>query len=188
MATFGWKKALVIVGFAALPSMASATLIATIAGNDCAGVFGQGFANCKIPGQYDPNQSPVIIKFDFNADGVVTTIEINSGLFTTIDGSEFTFVMTGQGTGTWTYVQGLGDPNINFFVAKGGPNFNLFSTGGLTDTFVTPTNSNNGNPFGLSHLTFYDTGGHQVPEPAPLALIGLGMLGLMVARRRRNPR
>ena len=63
MATFGWKKALVIVGFAALPSMASATLIATIAGNDCAGVFGQGFANCKIPGQYDPNQSPVIIKF-----------------------------------------------------------------------------------------------------------------------------
>ena len=108
--------------------------------NDCSGVFGQGFANCKIPSKFDPNESPIIIKFNFS-DGVPGAIEINSGLFPTIDGSEFSFDFTGDGaTGTWTYNPGAGDPGINFFVAKGGPDFNLFSNLGdpLSDDWFTP--------------------------------------------------
>ena len=60
----GFTKALVVVGFSAFSSIASADFIQTFPGNDCSGVFGQGFANCKIPANIDPNESPIIIKFD----------------------------------------------------------------------------------------------------------------------------
>jgi hypothetical protein len=171
------------IGFGAFSSTASAALIDTIEGNDCSGVFGQGFADCRVPAQYDPNQTPIIIKIEGDA------IEINSALFPTIDGTEFDIDLTGQGTGTWTYTPGAGDPLINFFVAKGGPNFNLFSNDGdpNSDSFFTPTNPANEQPFGLSHLSFYDTtGGGKVAEPATLGLLGLGLLGFALARRRRS--
>ena len=179
----GFTKALVVVGFSAFSSIASADFIQTFEGNDCAGVFGQGFANCKIPANIDPNESPIIIKFELNTDGSFST-EINSALFPTIDGSEFAFDFTGDGaTGTWTYTPGAGDPMINFFVAKGGPNFNLFSNLGdpNTDDWFTPNNPG-GNPAGLSHLSFYDTGG--VPEPTTLLLLGAGLFAAGFARRR----
>ena len=60
----GFTKALVVVGFSAFSSMASADFIQTFEGNDCSGVFGQGFANCKIPANIDPNETPIIIKFN----------------------------------------------------------------------------------------------------------------------------
>ena len=182
-----FTKALLVVGFGAFSSMASAALVDTIEGNDCAGVFGQGFSNCVIPSQYDPNETPVIIKFNFSG-GDFTVDEINSGLFPTIDGSEFSFTATGEGgIGTWTYNPGADDPLINFFVAKGGPNFNLFSNLGdpNSDDWSTPINSANNQPFGLSHLTFYDEGGGgQVPEPTTLLLLGAGLFAAGYARRR----
>ena len=121
----GVKHALVVAALSAFSSMASADFIQTIEGNDCSGVFGQGFENCKIPAEFDPNESPIIIKFNFDED-VPGEIEINS-LFPSIDGSEFALTGIDGATGTWTYTPGPGDPAINFFVAKGGPNFNLFS-------------------------------------------------------------
>ena len=182
----GFKKALVIAGLSAFSSIASAGFIQTFEGNDCSGVFGQGFANCKIPANIDPNETPIIIKFDYNATSGTFSTEINSALFPTIDGSEFDFDFTGSGaTGTWTYTPGAGDPGINFFVAKGGPNFNLFSNLGdpLTDDWFTPLNPG-GNPAGLSHLSFYDTnGGGQVPEPTTLLLLGAGLFAAGFSRR-----
>jgi PEP-CTERM motif len=190
MSLSGFTKALVVVGFSAFSSMASAGFIQTFVSdeqggaNDCSGEFGQGFENCKIPANFDPNESPIIIKFELNENGTFST-EINSVLFPSIDGNEFSFDFTGEGaTGTWTYTPGAGDPAINFFVAKGGPGFNLFDTLGLTDDWYTPDNRG-GNPAGLSHLSFYDTGGGgQVPEPTTLLLLGAGLFAAGFARRR----
>jgi hypothetical protein len=163
-------------------------------GNDCSGVFGIAFANCDIPASIDPDESPIIIKFNFN-DGVPGAVEINSGLFPTIDGSEIALGFdnpTGI-TGTWTYTPGAGDPGITFWVAKGGAFFNLFTDDSgasvTTGTWVTPLTALGGNPTALSHIDFYDTTGTPVPVPEPgsLVLVGVGLLGgAWLARRKRR--
>jgi hypothetical protein len=170
-------------------------VVGPIRGNDCNDsgggvVAGRGFNACTL------NGSPVIIRF--NTPGKT---EINP-LFPSVTGSEFTFVV--GPTGTWTYTpDDATDPAITGFVAKGGPAFMVFNvvnfdpTDGTWGTFsgnwTTPVNPANDKPFGLSHLTFFDsenTGGgggdpFAVPAPAALALFGLGLLGLGLARRRR---
>ena len=88
-------------------------------------------------------------------------------------------------SGTWTYTPGPGDPTILAYVAKGGPNFNVFLNDDgnmLSGSWTTPDNK------GLSHLSFYDSKGNgtAIPEPASLALFGLGLLGLGFAARRRR--
>lgn len=157
--------------------------IATIAGNDCSGVFGAGFTQCSIPSTFDPDMTSVIIKF--NADGTVS--EVNSELFPTISGSEFSFTFGENGTGSWTYTPGGDDPAtlVSFFVAKGGDSFNLFSVDSNgPNTWFTPLNGNG--QAGLSHLTFYEGAENDVvPEPGTWLLVGSGLL---VARRRRRTR
>jgi hypothetical protein len=169
---------------------ANAAFIGTYEGNDCAGVFGPNFPNCFTPVVPETDlteRSPIIIKINFNENGSRGQTEINPS-FGSIDGSEFTFDFGegGTGTGTWTYTPGEGDPAITAFVAKGANSFNLFSTGGVyTDVeFFTPNNPSGG-PAGLSHMSFYDTDGddQQLPEPGSLALLGLGLLSIVVVRR-----
>jgi PEP-CTERM motif len=179
-----------VLGFLTLAGRANADaiLVDTIAGNDCSGVFGQGFENCAIPSLYDEHNSPVIIKFDANDAGdAVTVDEVNSALFPTISGNEFSFTFDGSGGGSWLYTPGTNDPAflVSFMVAKGGDNFNLFSVTGNSGMWFTPTNPNNDKPFGLSHLTFYEGGQAPIPEPATMLLLGSGLVGLAAARRRR---
>jgi len=169
---------------------AQAAYISTTEGNDCSGVLGK-FPNCvvaAVPAKGIENDTPIIIKIDFNVDGSRGETEINSA-YSSIDGSEFSFVFGpgGSGTGFWTYTPGAGDPAITAFVAKGGSAFNLFSTeGDYTDVAYFTPNNPSGGPAGLSHMSFYNSGDdYRVPEPGTLALLGLGLLGIGAARRRK---
>jgi len=57
-----------------------------------------------------------------------------------------------------------------------------------SDDWATPTNPNNGKLFGLSHLTFYDTGSGippaETPEPTILLLLFAGLMGVIYTQRR----
>jgi hypothetical protein len=194
MRHFALRAAAVLaLSFAAL-APAHAGFISTTSGNDCAGVFGGSFGACTVPADPAngiPSASPIIIKINFGDDGSVGVVEINSALFPTVDGSEFSFSFGagGTGTGTWTYTPGAGDPAILAFVAKGGSSFNLFSTLGVyTDVaYFTPDNGSGG-PAGLSHMSFYDTGMVRLPEPGTLMMLGLGLVAMAFIYRRRRSR
>ncbi|RKZ63599.1 MAG: hypothetical protein DRQ44_09935 [Gammaproteobacteria bacterium] len=172
--------------------------------NDCSGEFGQGFDNCAF------NDSPIIAKWDKDEN----VWEINS-IFDSIDGGEFTITLpTGTDNGVWSYNQGVDDPDVRYWVAKGGNSgFNLFyevsadkgtyceanPTDCYDDALVVnagefwlPINSGSGKPAGLSHISFYDTGDgggnppSGIPEPGVVALFGMGLLGMGLSHLRRR--
>jgi len=172
-----------------IPAQALFLQMELIPGNDCSGVFGSGFPNCRVDG------SPSIIKFDQDLD--VEEISVN---YPTIDGTEFEFTNLGTDntTGTGTYMPddlAIGeDPAVRFWAAKAGPEFYLFyltvadvqnrsmAESVTTGTWETPLGQ------ALSHITFYDTGAFppvEVDEPATLVLLGLSLLGLGVSGRRK---
>ncbi|XKG99903.1 PEP-CTERM sorting domain-containing protein [Marinobacter nauticus] len=194
------------IGLFAMP--ASAGLIyhyfdgsGDVDGNDCSGYFGgtEG-TTCTVFVNDETGTaiqiSPLIAKYKPNGD----VEELNSD-FTSFDGSEIT--IDGDATGNWSYTMGEDDPGVRYWAAKAGNGFNLFWYIDDADTETCSGNTytlaclnlaevvTEGTWFtpdekGLSHISFYDSEAPTyVPEPGSIALLGLGMLGLGLARRRR---
>ncbi len=164
-----------------------------VSGNDC----GNHKCVADETGTFEgtpEDGSPFIIKF--NADGSVA--EINLDLYPSITGDEFDFTPdldNELGFGSWTYTAGAGDPFIKFWTGKGGPNYNLFyeadGSGNAVAVFSgdwsTPINPANDRPFGLSHISFYNTGDiTDVPEPMTLLLFGTAATAAAWRSRRRK--
>lgn len=70
--------------------------------------------------------------------------------------------------------------------------FGLWSVAALNANFIAPGTEYNGlfdlsswGQNGLSHISVFKRRGQDVPEPGPLGLLGLGIIALYVARRRR---
>jgi len=157
--------------------------------NDC-GSQHPAFPACTIDG------SPRIAKFDQTDTGGSFTF--NGTDFPTIDGSEFWFSNTdGSIPLSWTYTPGAGDPLIRFWVIKQGNDAvvvhwdNICGATGLLEQMTVacadPMTGGTWNALnGWSHISFYDTGGTNVPEPGTLALLGLGLMGMGFARRRKS--
>ena len=182
--------------------------------NDCAGYFGgTGGVICDVGFPLEEEISPIIAKSEFN-DGVAGGTD-TWPVFPTISGDEFSVVFDdgSDSSGTWYYTPDDDeDPVVRFWVAKGGSDeFTLFwevdgtnlgscdpsdpytlaclnlALGVESGDFYTTTGQ------ALSHISWYDTGSTDddttdddvVPEPGVLFLMGAGLLGLGMARRRK---
>ena len=191
---------------ASYPASAVTIMTSGFGENDCSGFFGTGFGSCQIVG--DTTLSPVIAKFNASL-GLSET----NALYPSVDGSEWTFSNTSStnSTGDWSYAPTGDDPGIRFWAAKAGNDFKLFwevsdadaagacagqgdfgdtgLIGACLDAAMVVSSGSWTTPGlkELSHLTFYDTAPPvKMPEPGTLGLLGVGLLGIGFARRRRT--
>jgi PEP-CTERM motif-containing protein len=96
------------------------------------------------------------------------------------------------GTDTANIYAFLLDPAADYFMIKNATWHALFannasSAWAVFDTSLLPSDFNlGGDGFTISHVRSINPTSTSVPEPAPLALFGLGILGVAVARRRKQ--
>jgi hypothetical protein len=165
-----------------------------------------GSSDCAILSPLDGNQNDNLAlinstaffgindwKLDGKYDDLATTPTDTSALFNFTGGVQ---------TGTYSYAGGLPQPGDVMFVIKDGDGTNLvayllahpYGNGTYSSPFTKPPFPLEGESklHDISHITVYyrdgdgsggETGG-KVPEPATLALFGLGLLGMTKLRRK----
>ncbi|PQO98346.1 PEP-CTERM sorting domain-containing protein [Massilia phosphatilytica] len=191
--------------FAVQGAASAATVSCTGSGYDISNKV-SGTSNCAILAPLDGNQNDNLALI--NSTGFFgTTNWLLDGKYdglggsTTDDSDLFNFT-GGALTGTYSYVGGTPQPSQVMFVFKDGNDTNLvayllqspYGSGTYSSPFTDPPFSLEGNSVlhGISHITVYyrpgegggDEGGGKVPEPATLALMGLGLLGMSKLRRK----
>ena len=192
-----WHKAAAAVVLIGLGGAAQAALVGTFPGNDCQNdgtLFSGTGANCVLlstASDLIPQDTPLIAKFDYVGGDIFSLAEIGTDYIGLIEGGEFRLTAdAGGNTGTWLYQPDAGDPFLSAYLTKAGNEFSLFTVDSLNPDGGAGGNwqviTSDGVDRELSHISFFNNGSvPQAPVPAPLALIGAGVLGLTMVRRRR---
>lgn len=192
--------------FAVQGAASAATISCTGSGYDISNKV-SGSSDCAILSPLDGNQNDNLALVNSTGFFGITNWLLdgkydNLGGGATDTSSLFNFT-GGVTSGTYTYVGGTPQPSDVMFVIKDGAGTNLvayllaqpYGTGTYSTPFTDP-------PFDLpgrstthdiSHISVYyregddgggNPGGGNVPEPATLALVGLGLLGMSKLRRK----
>ncbi|MDE2404422.1 MAG: PEPxxWA-CTERM sorting domain-containing protein [Sphingomonadales bacterium] len=173
--------------FGATSAHATAVLIGTFSGNECAGVG--GFSNCYAfpngtTGPAGAGGSPAIFKWDAGGANEIST------RFPSVTGSEFTVNYTGATNSlSFSYNPGANDPAIHYYAVFQAGTTKLFhDSAAIVSGTVQLTDYFPNNP-GISHITFFDTGTFPVlPEPSTWASMILGFGFVAQAMRARTGR
>jgi len=177
----------VLTLLATVSSAATFSYHSTVASSNECGAG--GFDSCTLFG------SPTIAKYEYD-DGVYGGNELNNTSFPSIDGSEFSVSLASNGSGTWSYTPGVGDPVVvtGFVVKAGsgssGAGYSIYTwddTSGTDFSSIAWDTSTLRNK-ALSHITFFDTGAtiSTIPLPAAGWMLLAGLGGIAALRRRKK--
>jgi hypothetical protein len=168
-------------------------------GNKCDPGQGQSFVNCTWSG------SPTIIKFNVGGTWDVNPGEAGPGwdidpsdgpVLADIDGDANTVTYSLNGF-TVVFSNSAADPKsvswtydnsgslVTYWHIKYGGQDQWVVLGNGTAVSSGTWNNDTGIKQAISHITFFDSGEKNVPEPGTLAMLAVGLLGLGAARRRK---
>lgn len=179
--TAGAALVVALLGLSA--GRASAVTTTYVDGNECGA---GGFENCTVT--VGSITTPTIIKFGAGLTVGGSDFQINTTLFPSVTGNEFSFTDLGykEGneiiSGTFTYTPGDGDPLITAFAVKAGDGYTLYTNGGAA---ISSFNWSTPDRKGVSHITFFDTAA-PIPLPAGGVLLLTALAGLGLMRRRKS--